>query len=133
MNLLKNSCELSPEIYSKISLGGYFLFGFAFILLMILLLRDILWFGAYGITLLIKQSSQWWSPFNISLLTKINIITIVLTLILSLYGLYEGLKIPQIKEIEISTSKVKQEIRILQINDMHIDSKKYRNLNFLLC
>lgn len=124
MNLLKNGCELSPEIYSKISLGGYFLFGFAFILLMILLLRDILWFGAYGITLLIKQSSQWWSPFNISLLTKINIITIVLTLILSLYGLYEGLKIPQIKEIEISTSKVKQEIRILQINDMHIDRSK---------
>ena len=124
MNLLKNGCELSPEIYSKISLGGYFLFGFAFILLMILLLRDILWFGAYGITLLIKQSSQWWSPFNISLLTKINIITIVLTLILSLYGLYEGLKIPQIKEIEISTSKVKQEIRILQINDVHIDRSK---------
>lgn len=115
---------LDGPVYNTLALGGYFLFGFAFLLLMLLLFRDFIWAVSYGLAKLSGQASAGWSPMNTAALTKANLITLALALLLSLYALYEGVKTPRVREIVIETSKTDREIKILQINDMHIDRSK---------
>ena len=40
---------LEGPVYNTLALGGYFLFGFAFLLLMLLLFRDFVWAASYGL------------------------------------------------------------------------------------
>ena len=115
---------LEGPVYNTLALGGYFLFGFAFLLLMLLLFRDFVWAASYGLAKLSGHASAGWSPVNTAALTKANLITLALALLLSLYALYEGVKTPRVREIVIETSKTDREIKILQINDMHIDRSK---------
>ena len=115
---------VSENIYNKLALGGYFLFGAAFLLFALLVLRDIAWSMGYGIAKLAGKSSTDWSPMNVNALTKVNIATLILGGVLSFYALYEGIKLPTVKEININTSAVDREIKILQINDMHIERSK---------
>ncbi len=115
---------LPPEIFNRLSTACYFLFGFVFILLMLLLLRDLLWGAAYGVSCLVGKSSSSWSPLNVSVLTKANLATLAATFLVSLYALYAGVKTPAVREMEIRTPKVDREITLLQINDMHIDRTK---------
>lgn len=124
MRALRGQAWLASEIYGKISLIGYFLFGFVFILLMLLLARDILWGGAYGIARLTGTAKPNWSPLDVALLTKVNAVTLGFAFLFSLGALYAGIRTPAVKEVEIRTPKTDREIRIVQINDMHIDRSK---------
>ena len=121
---LRTKGWLEGPVYNTLALGGYFLFGFAFLLLMLLLFRDFVWAVSYGLAKLSGHASAGWSPVNTVALTKANLITLALALLLSLYALYEGVKTPRVREIVIETSKTDREIKILQINDMHIDRSK---------
>ena len=121
---LRTKGWLEGPVYNTLALGGYFLFGFAFLLLMLLLFRDFVWAVSYGLAKLSGHASAGWSPVNTAALTKANLITLALALLLSLYALYEGVKTPRVREIVIETSKTDREIKILQINDMHIDRSK---------
>lgn len=112
------------SVYNGLALSGYFLFGFAFLLFAVLLLRDIVWGFSYAAAKFWGQPSAAWSPVNVAALTKANLVVLAVVLLLSFYALYEGIKTPRVQEIVINTPKVEREIKILQINDMHIDRSK---------
>lgn len=110
---LRTKGWLEGPVYNTLALGGYFLFGFALLLLMPLLFRDFVWAVSYGLAKLSGHASAGWSPVNTVALTKANLITLALALLLSLYALYEGVKTPRVREIVIETSKTDREIKIL--------------------
>ena len=118
VNALRNINSLPTQVYGFIEQSGYFLFGAMFLLFCVLLLRDICWFSAYGL-------SKWFhfyviDPKDIQMLLKANLVSVFLAGTLSFYALYEGLKIPKIKEIEISSPKITKETTVLLVTDLHI-------------
>lgn len=121
---IRHNGWLTVSLYNNLSMIGYFLFGTAFLLFALIVFRDIVWALIYGIAKVATKISSDWSPMNITALTKANIVTVILGLITAFYALYAGIKAPAVKEIEITAPQVDKEIKILQINDMHIDSSK---------
>lgn len=101
----------------------YFLFGFVFFLFVISIIRDIIW-----VIIDLIRCSPMDSFKDVDKLQKANIITIVLTLLICFYSLYEAEKNPQIKSYDIQSAKIKQEKKLVMMSDLHIDvdvSDKY--------
>jgi len=122
--LVRDKSWLQQTGYAVFSQVCYFMFGVAFLLFAFLLIRDFLWLCGYGIAKLFHWEAQRFSPFNVALLTKVNIITVLMVLAVSFYALYQGIKLPSVKEVVIKTPKVDREVSILQVNDLHIDRTK---------
>ena len=99
----------------------YSLFGFCFILLCCLLLRDILWYTFYGLAKIIGYANWNINPKNVTVLAYANNITIILSLAISILAIYGGVKTPKIQEITYRTPKIKQEMTFVQISDVHIN------------
>ncbi len=121
ISILKHISWLSPKVFSMISFGGYTLLGFVFIIFCLLMLRDITWYGIYGIARFIGVDNWSINPKNISVLSYANIIVVLLSLIIGSYALYEGLKIPEINNITIETPLIKRNLRLIHLSDLHID------------
>lgn len=120
LGIIRRRMWLAGEPYNLLSNLGYICFGFAFILFVMLFLRDGFWFASYR--LWGKAAS--WDPVNVTVLTKANIFTFVLAVLVSIYAYYEGSKIPAVKNLEISSNKIDREFKILQINDVHLHGSK---------
>ena len=113
---------LSPTQYNIFSYCAYVGLGFAFILLALLLFRDFTWFAGYEITKLFKV--RWYenlNPCNNHYLNIANVATVILTVMLTGWGMYEACKFPEIKTITIRDSKITKPLKIVQINDLHIN------------
>lgn len=101
---------------------AYFLFGAAFLLLVLLLCRDFIWFCIYEIAKLLKSShAAALNPSDYHKLNVANVYTLGLTLLLSFYACYEALKLPNIKEITLLTPKIEQPYTIVQLSDIHVN------------
>ena len=81
------------------------------------MIRDIFWYAIYGIARL--SGSDKWSlnPKNLSVLARANGIVFVISLLVSGYALYEGIKVPDIKEITFYTDKISRDMRIVHLTD----------------
>lgn len=118
----RNYDLVSPSVFSYISNIGYFLFGTAFILLILLVFRDFIWFAFYETARLLRSPhAASLNPSTVKSLNYANIYTVALTFILAFYALYEGIKTPAIKEITLESPKLKQEYTIVQLSDLHIN------------
>ena len=93
----------------------YFMFGFAFLLVMVLLIRDFVWFLLYYI-----GGKNIISPFDASVLKSVNIITIVSVLLLSIYAVYAAGKMPQVLHYQYTDARIKKPVKILVASDLHI-------------
>lgn len=94
----------------------YFLFGFVFFLFVISIIRDVLWVIIDLIRRVPVDNLK-----EVDKLQKVNIMTIVLTLLVCFYSLYEAEKNPQIKSYDIQSAKIKQETKLVMLSDLHID------------
>ena len=113
---------LSPVYYNIFATAAYIGLGVGFILLVLLLARDFIWFASYEISKLAKLNvSTKLDPMNLHILNIANLVTIGLALILTGWGMYEALKTPEIKTITISDAKIKKPFKLVQINDLHIN------------
>lgn len=100
---------------------GFYLFGTAFFLFGVLLIRNIIWYSAYGAGKLAHYSGiERFSPFSPDILNKVNLVTVVLALAVSLYAVYEGVKMPAVKEVIIETDKPVKGFTFVQLSDIHI-------------
>jgi predicted MPP superfamily phosphohydrolase len=124
LNMAKRQPILEGKLYNMLSFVGYGLFGFVFILFMVIFCRDILWYFIYGMSKVADKDSAVFNPSNSSVLNKANLITIVFVFLISVYSIYQGIKTPIVKEITITTNKIQKEIRIVQMNDMHMERSK---------
>lgn len=112
--------NVSNSLYTLLTNIGYTLFGFLFLLFIILMLRDVVWYGIYGAARLMNLSSWSINPKNISLLDHANVIVVVTSVLLSSYALYAGLKAPAVKELTITSPKIAEDMRVVQLSDLHI-------------
>lgn len=111
---LKNHAPITSLI--NINKVLYFCFGFIFFLFIITLIRDIVWMI---VDLLRHVSLE--DMKNPKSLQTANIITIIVCLCISLYGVYEAEKDARIITYEISSPKIKKETKVVMISDLHID------------
>lgn len=112
--------NLNSFIFDLISFIGYTLFGFMFLLLVLLLFRDVLWYAFYGAAKLLGYASWNINPKNISVLAYANLAVVGLAGALTWWALYAGTKIPAVRELTIYTPLVTRDWRIVQLSDLHV-------------
>ena len=110
----------SPEAYTVVVHSLYGLMGFVFILFALIMIRDVVWYALYGAAKLMGFAGWSLDPKNLSALSKANQIVVVLSLIIAAIALHNGNKMPQVKEIYLTSDKITQDITIAQISDLHI-------------
>ncbi len=111
---------LNAEAYSIVANGLYYLMGFVFILFIVIMMRDIVWYIIFGIAKLLKSDGWHIDPKNVSLLSKANFIVILFSIMVCSYAIYEGNKLPQVREEFIYSDKINSNLRIVQLSDLHI-------------
>ena len=104
------------KIYSLIAKAGYFLEGFAFLLMMVLLIRDALWWFIYYF------SNGWliMSPLKDNIVADVNIITVAIVFAASVYGVFVAEKNPKILHYTFTDKRIKKSLKILVASDLHI-------------
>lgn len=118
---LRHNYSSSSIIY--LSRAFYFIFGFVFFLFAVTLVRDTIWVLIDAIRRVSVDNMK-----EAQLLHKANIITIIFSLMVCIYAVYEAEKEPQIKNYTIASTKVKEPTKIVMMSDLHIDadvSKEY--------
>lgn len=103
--------------------GLYFVFGFVFFLFAITLVRDTLW-----VLIDIIRRAPMDNMKETHILQKVNMLTIIFTLLVSCYAVYEAEKDATIKNYTISSTKIKEPTKVVMMSDLHIDadvSKEY--------
>ena len=105
-----------------VSQGLYTLFITAVFLLGVLLVRDLFWIHGYQIAKKLGKASPDYDPMKPEAIKKANIAAFVITVLLSVYSLYEGMKFPAIKETVIKTDKIDYPFKIIALTDTHITS-----------
>ena len=108
-------------LYQYIHNIGYYLFGLVFILFILLIFRDIIWFASYMVAKSFKADVPWLNPLNAAMLTRANIVTFLLSLCISFYAVYEAVRIPRVKKIEYTSSIIQNDYNIVQLSDLHIN------------
>ena len=111
---------LPNAVYNGMYGIGHICFGFAFILFVLLFIRDGIWFASYYIF----GKSEWWNPANAYNLTKANFVTVLVAICFCVYGWWAATKLPAVKEISIKSNKINHEVVILQVNDLHLHGSK---------
>ena len=113
---------LSPTCYAVFSTLSYIALGLGFILLCLLLFRDFIWFASYGLAKITKpEYCDKINPYNNFYLNTANIITIIVAVILTGWSVYEALRLPAIQELTLQNAKIKEPLRIVQMNDLHVN------------
>ncbi|MBE6444981.1 MAG: metallophosphoesterase [Alphaproteobacteria bacterium] len=121
ISALRNITGLPNAIFSSVSVVGYTLMGFSFIVFCLILLRDIFWYGIYGLARAMGKDGWSLNPKNISVLGRANFIIVIISTIISVYAFYQGTKIPDFKNIRVEHHLLKNDIRLVQISDLHIN------------
>ena len=94
--LLRKASSWLGDAYPYISNSLYILFGFAFILFILLVFRDFIWFLGWKISRL-WTDSEFLNPRNVLYIDKANLIVVVLSVFMTIYSVWEGTKIPALK------------------------------------
>ena len=114
--LIRHYRLLDSTAYAVLAKTAYFLMGFAFILILLILLREIIWYAIYYIS-----RNPNFNPDNVQQLHRNNFWTLLLTLIIAIYGVYQANKIPNVIEFDIADNRIKHDTRIVVASDLHID------------
>jgi predicted MPP superfamily phosphohydrolase len=120
LSVIRRRMWFNDTIYNFLADFGYLCFGFAFIIFVLLIARDFIWFLTYYLS----GKKEAINPYNIAILTKANISTVLLAVVISAYGVWEGLKLPQIKHMELYSDRISAPVTVLQINDLHLHRNK---------
>lgn len=118
LGVIRHNRWLEGTAYNMANNILYTLFGFVFLLFCVLLIRDFFWIFAHKIGSLLGKAS-FLDPMNPRLINWANIGTVLFCLVITFYGLYEGYKTPQIKEVKIYSNKISRLVDIVVLNDLH--------------
>ncbi len=118
---LKHLPLMNSKLYSVLSFVGYAAFGFFFLVFILLLMRDVVWYAIYGIAKSMGFDSWSLNPKNISVLSFANRIVLLMALFLTGCALHEGTKFPEFNEIDITHKDLRNNYRVIQLSDLHID------------
>lgn len=102
-------------LYTYIAKLSYFMFGFAFLLVMVLLVRDIIWVLVYYL-----GGKNIAGPTDNTALLYANIATLGIVLLMSIYAVYAAEKLPNIVCYRYSDSRIQRPVKIVLASDIHI-------------
>jgi len=111
------------KLYSFVAKTGYFLEGFAFMLMMILLLRDICWWSLYYFS----NGRFIISPLKDNIIAYANIITAAAVFLVCLYGIYAAEKMPKVLRYTFKDKRIKKPLKALVASDLHITKMTQQN------
>lgn len=99
---------------------AYFAFVVVFLFFCLIVIRDGFW-----VIGLLFEKFQYGTPYrftwkNSVLLAKINKILFFVAIVVTIWGLYEGLKTPIIKETIIQTNRIEEPITVAVLSDLHL-------------
>lgn len=120
LGIIRRKMWIVGETYNLLHNLGFIAFGFAFILFVLLFVRDGFWFVGYRIW----GKSEFWNPVNVRALTLANLVSFLLAMLISVYAYYEGTKLPTVKTLNLTSNKVYQKVTLLQMNDLHLHGSK---------
>lgn len=121
VGMVRKYSFFQDETYTYFSNISYYLFGLCFIVFSLLIIRDFIWYIVYGITRIFDKTNWSLNPKNICVLSKANIIVVVIGFLISISAVYEGFKAPEIRDITISSPKINQNVSVVLLSDLHID------------
>jgi len=111
---------------------GYFAFGFITLLFAFVLIKDIIWFGWWGVEKLIAQVGSHSNPGELvdperrrAIVNGINIGIVGLTSGLTGYGFYQAVRDPSIVRVDVPLKNLPPALdgfTIAQITDVHVSS-----------
>ncbi len=105
----------------------YYTLYFAFICLILfailLIIRDSLWLTVTGIAKCCKKPAGT-LPYTRETLVRANIWTFAIAFFLALAALHEGVKVPAVRTLTITTPKVTESVDMVVLSDLHL----YRSL-----
>lgn len=116
LKLIRHYNLLDGVKYAIVAKTAYFMLGLALILVILLVLRDIIWFMIYYIS-----HNQDLNPNNVQLINRNNLITVVLSIMIALYGVYEANKTPKVIDLTIEDARIKHDTKVVVAGDFHID------------
>lgn len=92
----------------------YFMFIGCVILMCLTLISDTVWFTGYKL--------GWFDclPFSKNICFKMNAGLLLTAFLLTCYTLYEGIKVPAVREITLASDKITQDKKIVILSDIHI-------------
>ena len=104
----------------------YFLFVMVFLFFSLMILRDVIWLIGRWLCPRIP------SPFQAVAVARANLGLLILVFGLSLYALYEGTKVPVLREITLYSDKIKAPLTVAVLPDIHVhgalSAKKLKGL-----
>ncbi|MBQ8677002.1 MAG: metallophosphoesterase [Alphaproteobacteria bacterium] len=118
---------LNDTVYGVVSSVLYFMLAFVFVLFVLIMLRDILWFVFFQILKLTGHTSWSLDPNNEEVLSRANIVGAILALLICFYASYQGSKLPVVAELNVSSDKITSNLKIVQISDLHLERNVSRD------
>ena len=103
------------RLYNLFALSGYFLFGWAFLFVMTIIFRDLLWTILYQLS-----GKNIAGPNNFRILNAVNIATVSAVFAVCFYGIWGVMKKPRVKIYKYKDRRILQPLRLLLVSDMHI-------------
>lgn len=108
------SSGLVGPISNAFTYVTYFLFVCVFLFFCFMIARDVVW-------IILKICSfPVPSPFQTDAVLKANVALLAIVIVLAGFSLYEGTRVPQLKEITLYSEKIKEPLKIAVLPDIHI-------------
>ncbi|MDY6407975.1 MAG: metallophosphoesterase [Pseudomonadota bacterium] len=108
------SSPLLGSLCNALTYISYFLFVCVFLFFCFMIARDILWFILHFLT------SKVPSPFQATTVLHANIGLLILVIILATYSLYEGTRVPSVRQITLYSDKIQTPFSLVSLPDIHI-------------
>lgn len=117
LGVMRHFSFIGASVYAAVAKISYFLMGTAFILIMLILVREVIWYAVYFVS---RNPNL--SPDNVALLNRNNLITVIAAFVIAFYGVYEAHKIPAVNKVVIEDDRIKETVKMVVASDFHIDT-----------
>lgn len=108
----------SGILYSLYYHTLYTLFVTAYLLLMLLIVREVCWKTLYWLSDSANPLHQFLG--NRAIIRKADLITLAIAALTGLYALYSGMRVPPLRELTLYTPKITEPITLVALADLHL-------------
>lgn len=111
---------LPDKVYFVLEYIFNFLLVFVFVLFLLLLLRDIVWYIVSNAFKLEDKIPWDWNPNNKTKLNKVNLIIIFICFSVCLYASWQAHKLPIIENKDVYNDKITGNLNLIQVSDLYL-------------
>lgn len=113
--LLRGITGLGERIGYWLTYGAYFLFVCLFLFFCLMIIRDILWGILHHF-----YPEKIPSLFQKVAVLRANLYVLFIVVLLAGYSLFEGVRVPVVKSVTITSDKIKEQLSVVVLSDLHL-------------